>query len=97
MKTTALALALTLAALPLCALAESAPATITIDCAHLTMPSQQAVARLTGIDNLTQAYAARTRLMINVQRSCKQAGGTIVLVGAGADAADRRVAIQARR
>lgn len=97
MKTTSLALIL--ATLPLSALAESPqPAGITIDCAHLTMPSQQAVARLTGIDNVTQAYDARTRLLVNVQRSCKQHGGTILLVlGPGTDSVDRRVAIQARR
>lgn len=44
--------------------------TITIDCQRPKLPSQQAVARLTGIDNFGQAYAMRARLMTDARRAC---------------------------
>ncbi|HEY5852188.1 MAG TPA: hypothetical protein VIT62_15680 [Lysobacter sp.] len=50
---------------------------ITIDCQRPLLPSQQAIARLTGLDNPGQAYAARTRLMIDTQRACQ---GNAVIV-----------------
>jgi hypothetical protein len=75
------AFALILVALPLTALAAESSERIAYDCAHPVLPTQQQVARLTGIDNFTQAYAARTRLLLNAERSCKQLqADTVVLV-----------------
>jgi hypothetical protein len=47
------------------------PVEITIDCARPALPSQAAFARLAGIDNPGQAYAARARLMLRAQRACQ--------------------------
>ncbi len=44
--------------------------TIRIDCQRPQLPSQQAVARLTEVDNFGQAYAMRTRLMADARRAC---------------------------
>lgn len=49
---------------------EALAPTITIDCQRPQLPSQQAVARLTGVDNLGQAYAMRARLMSDARRAC---------------------------
>lgn len=87
-----------LAALPLGALAESPQAArITIDCAQPTLPSQRDVARLTGIANFSQLYAARS--LINAQRNCKRphADTTLLVLEPATQPADRRAAIQARR
>lgn len=45
-------------------------ASLTIDCARPVRPSQGEFARLTGIANHGQAYAARTTVMANVMRAC---------------------------
>jgi len=49
------------------------PGSLTLDCARLSLPSQGEMARLSGIANPGQAYAARARLMVNVQRACRGA------------------------
>lgn len=56
------------------------PTTITIDCAKPALPSQRAFARLTGIDNADQAYDARARLMVRLQRACKGGAAQIRVV-----------------
>jgi hypothetical protein len=77
-KTLAVALA---AAMPLSALASPPqPVEITIDCADPGLPSQQAFARFTGIDNFSQAYAARAGFMIRAQRACKRGTGQVRMV-----------------
>ena len=92
-------LAFILASLPVCALAAQPPSDgILIDCTHPVFPSQQQVAQLTGIDNFTQAYAARTRLLLVAQRSCKQLqADSILLVRAAGTSGDRRIVITPRR
>lgn len=55
---------------------------LTIDCAHPALPSQQAVGTLLGHANLAQAYAARTRLMGEARRACHRSGAATVLVQA---------------
>jgi hypothetical protein len=66
------------------AAAQSAPdpmvPTITIDCQRPLLPSQKDIARLTGVDNLGQAYTVRTRLMIDTQRACQRNAGIVQLV-----------------
>ena len=47
---------------------------IELDCAHIALPSQVAVARLTGYDNIGQAYAARAKLVAEGQRVCQREG-----------------------
>ena len=74
-----IATCLLLGALPLAAIAAE-PAAIEIDCHAPRLPSQQAVADLLGYHNLGQAYAARSRLMLDAQRSCKQLGGARVRI-----------------
>ncbi len=75
------------------ATAQSAPdpmvPTITIDCQRPLLPSQQAISRLTGVDNAGQAYAVRTRLMIDSQRACQRNAGIVQLVLAHPQAARR--------
>ncbi|UNK48239.1 hypothetical protein MNR01_10680 [Lysobacter sp. S4-A87] len=63
--------------------------TITIDCQRPLLPSQQDIARLTGVDNLGQAYAVRTRLMIDTQRACQRNAGIVQLVLANPQAPRR--------
>ena len=76
-------LAFALAVLPACVLATPPrDAEVAIDCAHPALPSQRAVARLTGLDNFTQVYAERTRLMINAQRACTPGVARVRLVDA---------------
>ncbi len=62
---------------------------ITIDCQRPLLPSQQAIARLTGIDNMGQAYAVRTRLMVDTQRACQRNAGLVRLVLARTQATAR--------
>ncbi|MFC3552295.1 hypothetical protein ACFOLC_14920 [Lysobacter cavernae] len=50
------------------------PEKLVLDCDRVALPSQQAVARLTGIDNIGQAYAARADLMAQGQRACQREG-----------------------
>ncbi|HEY0505933.1 MAG TPA: hypothetical protein VGD42_20810 [Lysobacter sp.] len=57
-----------------------APVTITVDCAQPRLPGQQAIARLTGVDNFARAYAVRTRLMVDTQRACQNPVGKVQLV-----------------
>jgi hypothetical protein len=75
------------------AVAQSAPdavaPTITIDCQRPLLPSQQDVARLTGVDNLGQAYLVRTRLMIDTQRACQRNAGIVQIVLARPQASRR--------
>ncbi|MGO4221555.1 hypothetical protein AB4Y64_06825 [Lysobacter sp. TAF61] len=76
-----LALALLVPAAAAAQVADDATApTITIDCQRPLLPSQQAIARLTGVDNPGQAYAVRTRLMIDTQRACQRSPGIVQLV-----------------
>jgi hypothetical protein len=67
------------------------------DCAHLGLPSQQQVADWTGLHNAGQVYAARGRLMADIERACRRTGVTGVSVLAATDARrapERRVAIE---
>lgn len=68
------------------------------ECAHPSLPSQRQVGDWTGLHNLGQVYAARTRLMADIGRVCRRAGVTGVQVLAateGRRAPERRVAIEA--
>jgi hypothetical protein len=66
------------------------PVTITIDCARPALPSQQAIARLTGVDNFSQAYAVRARLMGDAKRACQSASKVRLVLDAAPEA--RRLA-----
>lgn len=66
------------------------PVTVTVDCARPRLPSQQDIARLTGVDNFGHAYAVRGRLMADAQRACQSPIGKVQLVLAPAPA--RRLA-----
>lgn len=70
-----------LAALPLASVAAlpTTPA-LRVDCARPVLPAQREVAELVGIANIGQAYAARTRLMQDVQRACKRGVSQVQLV-----------------
>jgi hypothetical protein len=59
---------------------EAAAGTITVDCARPSLPSQQDIARLTGVDNFGQAYRARARLMVDAQRACQSPIAKVRLV-----------------
>ncbi|SFL09560.1 hypothetical protein [Lysobacter sp. cf310] len=90
-----LAAALALAALPAAATPPQA-ATLLIDCERPALPDQQAVARLTGIDNLGQAYAVRARLMAEAGRACQRAGTQQVRIVSAPPATDARRLAAAR-
>lgn len=63
------------AALPTAAAASPPqPVDVVIDCDRPALPTQRDVARLTGIDNFTQAYGMRGRLMAEAQRACQAEG-----------------------
>ena len=80
MKTQIVA-ALFAAILPLCAHAsQPQPISLVIDCVHPVLPSQHDVARFTGIDNFTQAYAARARLLQQTGRECRRGVASVTLV-----------------
>lgn len=70
-----------IALLPLAAAAApSQTPAVLVDCARPVLPTQRAVAEMAGIANLGQAYALRTRLMLDVQRACKSGAGQVRLV-----------------
>ncbi|MEO6076624.1 MAG: hypothetical protein ABIP56_07440 [Dokdonella sp.] len=69
------------AILPICAQAsQPQPIPMIIDCAHPALPSQQDVARFTGIDNFAQAYATRARLLQQTSRECRRGVASVTLV-----------------
>lgn len=69
---------------PVSARAGDAPAAgasaLVIDCATKSRPSQVAVGQLLGMDNLSQVYDARSRLMAEVHRACHRNGAKQVQV-----------------
>lgn len=75
------------------------PATVTIDCKQMRLPSQRAVADLLGIDNFSQLYDARARLMVKAGRTCKQLNADRIelVLEPAIRAQDRRLTAQARR
>ncbi|HEY5805539.1 MAG TPA: hypothetical protein VIT90_17820 [Lysobacter sp.] len=80
-----LLLATSAAVMPAMAAAAEAPIepgiqSITVDCQRPLLPSQQAVSRLTGIDNFGQAYAMRARLMSEARRACLRNPGIVRVV-----------------
>jgi uncharacterized protein len=92
LATLSLAAALVLIAAPAAATPPQA-VSLLIDCERPALPDQQAVARLTGIDNLSQAYAVRARLMADASRACHRDGARHVrLVLAPQAGAARRLA-----
>lgn len=90
-----LAAALVLIAAPAAA---TPPQTVSllIDCERPALPDQQAVARLTGIDNLSQAYAVRARLMADASRACHRDGAQRVRIVLAPPAGDARRLAAAR-
>ncbi len=56
------------------------PINLTVDCDRPARPSQRDVSTLTGIDNFTQAYDTRARLMAEAQRACQADGVQKVLL-----------------
>ena len=67
--------------LPLCVQASSPqPFPFVVHCAHPTLPSQIDVARFTGVDNFTQLYATRTRLMLQAAQECRHGVAQVTLV-----------------
>lgn len=79
--------ALALAVLPAAATPPQADSLL-IDCQRPSLPEQQAVARLTGHDNLSQTYAVRTRLMADASRACRRAGAQQVRIVLAPQAVD---------
>ena len=55
-------------------LAAARPATLTVDCASRSLPSQRAVGEFLGLHNQGQVYAARSRLMAQAARACQADG-----------------------
>lgn len=94
MKRSLFAAVLVLACAP--ALATPPPPSLLIDCAHPVLPDQQAVARLTGLDNLGQVYAVRARLMADAGRACHRDGAQRVRIVL-APTAERERALAAAR
>lgn len=76
--------------------AVAAPPSLLIDCARPVLPDQQAVARLTGLDNPGQVYAARARLMAEAGRACHRDGAQQVRIVL-APQAERAQALAAAR
>ena len=69
------------AILPLCAHAsQPQPFPLVINCAHRGVPSRAEVSRFTGVDNFTQAYAMRARLMQQAANQCRQGVSHVALV-----------------
>jgi hypothetical protein len=56
------------------------PLQIFISCAEPELPNQVAFARLAGLDNAGQAYAARTKAMVQTQHECKRGFSAVQLV-----------------
>lgn len=95
LATLSLAAALALIAAPAAATPPQAMSLL-IDCERPALPDQQAVARLTGIDNLSQAYAVRARLMADASRACQRAGARQVRLVLAPQAGDARRLAAAR-
>jgi hypothetical protein len=53
---------------------------IVINCARPALPKQQAFAQLAGIDNFSQAYAARAKAMVQTQHECQRGYSAVELV-----------------
>ena len=67
--------------LPICAQAsQPQPFPLVINCAHPVLPSQADVARFTGVDNFTQLYATRARLLQQAARECQRGVAQVMLV-----------------
>lgn len=98
MNARTLAILIVATAWPLGGLA-SEPATVTIDCQQMRLPSQRAVAALLGIDNFSQLYDARARLMVMAGRTCKQLNADRIelVLELGSVTRDRRLVARARR
>lgn len=66
------------------AIAGTVPATgvetLAIDCATKSLPSQAVVGELLGINNRSDAYNARNRLMVEVNHACRRAGTSRVQI-----------------
>ena len=76
------------------------PASVAIDCARPTLPSQRAIGELAGQQNVGQVYATRARVMAEVRRACQRdgtAGVLLVRTQAESPADMRRVASHQRR
>lgn len=58
----------------------TAAGTLVVDCATKARPSQVAVGESLGINNLSQVYEARTRLMAEVHRACHRQGARQVQI-----------------
>ena len=68
-----------------------------IDCQQVVMPSQHAIAALTGLDNLGQVYDARRRLVLEAQRVCKRPHAERVYLVRDTRADTLRIAVASRR
>lgn len=69
------------AALPAAAAASPPqPVDVVIECGRPALPSQRDVSRLTGIDNFSQAYDTRAKLMAEAHRACQTEGVDKVLL-----------------
>ena len=53
---------------------------IIIDCQTRALPSQAQVSSMLGVDNFSEAYAARSRLMANAARACQRPGTEMVRI-----------------
>lgn len=53
---------------------------LVIDCAHKSLPSQTEVARFTGIDDFSAAFAARARLTQQAGRECQRGVASVTLL-----------------
>lgn len=58
----------------------AAASVLVVDCATKSRPSQVAVGQLLGINNLSQVYEARSRLMAEVHRACHRSGARQVQI-----------------
>lgn len=67
-----------------------AVAEIIVDCQTRALPSQTEVGSMLGIDNLSAAYAARSRLMVDVAHACRRQGADQVRVTLAPAAGMRR-------
>lgn len=76
---------------------EATPLWLDVACARPELPKQQDFARLAGIDNFGQAYALRSRTMVNVQHHCQAGAQTVRLVMQADAPLDRRVAVVVRQ
>ena len=51
---------------------------LTFDCAHLRVPRMSAVSAVTGVDNFSDAYAAREMYLHQAQRLCRNPAVAVV-------------------